>query len=114
LSVRPEHEAIANTAPAGIREAGGMKEVRFAPTEPLPTYLVAMAVGPLDVVEHEPLPPNDVRERPLPFRGVAVRGQGARLAYALEHTGPLLASLERYFGSPYPYDKLDIIAVPDF
>src|SRR5690606_8339595 len=80
----------------------------------LPTYLVAMAVGPLDVVEHAPLPPNAVRTRPLPFRGVAARGQGARLAYALEHTGPLLAYLEQYFGTEYPYDKLDIIAVPDF
>ncbi|HJL14497.1 MAG TPA: M1 family metallopeptidase [Sandaracinaceae bacterium LLY-WYZ-13_1] len=114
LSVRGDHEAIANTTPADVREIGEMKEVRFTPTEPLPTYLVAMAVGPLDVVEHDPIPANDVRDRPIPFRGVAVRGQGERLAYALEHTAPLLASLEAYFGVAYPYDKLDIIAVPDF
>ena len=114
LSVRADHEAIGNTLVASTRAVGDMKEVRFAETLPLPTYLVAMAVGPLDVVEHAPLPPNAVRTRPLPFRGVAVRGQGARLAYALEHTGPLLAELERYFGTEYPYDKLDIIAVPDF
>lgn len=114
LSVQPDHEAIANTTPASTREVAGMKEVRFTETEPLPTYLVAMAVGPLDVVEHDPIPANDVRDRPLPFRGVAARGQGPRLAYALERTGALLAYLESYFGTPYPYDKLDIIAVPDF
>ncbi|MCZ7684644.1 MAG: M1 family aminopeptidase [Sandaracinaceae bacterium] len=73
-----------------------------------------MAVGPLDVVEHAAIPANAVRDRPLPLRGVAARGRGARLAYALEHTGALLAYLEEYFGTPYPYDKLDIIAVPDF
>ncbi len=44
----------------------GMKRIRFATTEPLPTYLVAMAVGPLDVVEAPPIPPNAVRTRPLP------------------------------------------------
>ncbi len=114
LSVSRDHEAVANTAPTGLREVGGMREVRFAPTEPLPTYLVAMAVGPLDIVEHAPIPANDVRDRPLPFRGVAARGQGPRLAYALEHTAALLADLEAYFGVAYPYDKLDIIAVPDF
>lgn len=114
LSVRADHEAVANTLITRTREVGDMKHVRFARTEPLPTYLVAMAVGPLDIVEHAPIAPNDVREQPIPFRGVAVRGQGARLAYALEHTAPLLADLEAYFGIPYPYDKLDIIAVPDF
>jgi len=114
LAVQPDHEAIANTTPTGTQTVGGMKEVRFSQTLPLPTYLVAIAVGPLDVVEHDPIEANDVRDRPLPFRGVAARGRGDRLAYALEHTGALLASLEEYFGTPYPYDKLDIIAVPDF
>ncbi len=114
LSVRGDDQAIANTEPASTRTVGDMQEVRFQPTEPLPTYLVAMAVGPLDVVEHAPIPANAVRDRPIPFRGVAVRGQGPRLAYALEHTGALVAYLEEYFGIAYPYGKLDIIAVPDF
>ena len=114
LSVQPEHEAVANTAEQNSRVVGGMKEVQFAPTEPIPTYLVAMAVGPLEIVEHAPIEANDIRDRPIPLRGVAVRGRGERLGYALEHTGALLAYLESYFGTPYPYDKLDIIAVPDF
>lgn len=114
LKVPVDHVAIANTLPTRVRQQGSMKDVRFASTLPLPTYLVALAVGPLDVVEHAPIAPNAVRERSLPFAGVAVRGQGARLAYALEHTVPILAALETYFGIEYPYDKLDIIAVPDF
>ncbi|MEZ4336916.1 MAG: M1 family metallopeptidase [Sandaracinaceae bacterium] len=114
LAVQPDHEAVSNTTPDSTRTVQGMKEVRFTETLPLPTYLVAMAVGPLDIVEHAAIPPNSVRSRPLPFRGVAARGRGARLAYALEHTGALVASLEEYFGIEYPYDKLDIIAVPDF
>lgn len=93
---------------------GGKVRVSYATTEPLPTYLIAFAVGPLDVVEPGPLPANSVRKQPLPFRGVAAKGKGEELKYALAHTGPLLAALEEYFGIPYPFDKLDVIAVPDF
>ncbi|HYR96432.1 MAG TPA: M1 family metallopeptidase, partial [Candidatus Binatus sp.] len=92
----------------------GTKRFRFATTPPLPTYLVAFAVGPLDVVDGPPLAPNAVRPRPVPFRGVTARGQENRLAYAFAHTGRMVEALETYFGIPYPYEKLDVIAVPDF
>jgi alanyl aminopeptidase len=115
LVVREDDVALSNTPEVGREPAGdGLRRIRFARTEPIPTYLVAMAVGPLDVVEAEPIPPNAVRDRPVPLRGVAARGKGGELARALEGTGPLLAELEDYFGSPYPYAKLDIVAVPDF
>ncbi len=115
LTVRADHEAIANSRATEESDAGeGLKTIRYATTPPLPTYLVAWAVGPLDVVDAPAIAPNDVRSSPLPFRGVAVRGRGPELAYALEHTPALLALLEDYFGSPYPYDKLDVIAIPGF
>ena len=52
---------------------------------------------------------------PLPLRGVAVQGRGRELAYALEHTAQLVGRARgTTSASPYPYDKLDMIAVPDF
>jgi alanyl aminopeptidase len=112
----PEGEvAIANTPV--LSEAAlpdGKHRFTFSPTLPLSTYLVAFAVGPFDVVDATPITPSTIRARPVPLRGVAVKGRGPELAYALRHTGPLLSALERYFGVPYPYEKLDLIAVPDF
>ena len=87
--------------------------VTFAPTEALPSYLVAVAVGPFDVVAAPDLPPSAVRRRPLPIRFVATRGRGRELGYAVAHTGELVTALEAYFGSEYPYAKLDLLAVPD-
>lgn len=107
--------ATRETSRTPVEGPARLVEWTFAETAPLPTYLIAFAVGPLDVVEHPGgLPPNEVRKQALPFRGVAAKGKGARLKYALENTAPLLASLERYFGEPYPFTKLDVIAVPDF
>jgi alanyl aminopeptidase len=109
-----DHQVIANAREVGREDLeDGRKRVRFAKTQALPTYLVALAVGPLDVVEAPPIAATATRATPLPFRGVAARGRGPELAFALAETPALLLALEDYFGVAYPFDKLDIIAVPD-
>lgn len=115
LTVRAAHTAIANTPQ--IKEesaAGGLKRVTFATTQPLPTYLIAFAVGPFDVVEWAPMPKTAIRDRVVPLRGITVKGKGEQIKYALSHTAGLLTALEQYFGTPYPFEKLDIIAALDF
>ena len=114
LTVPANQVAISNTPVVSSEVAGGMQVVHFAPTKPLPTYLVAFAVGDFDVVEWQDLPPTGVRDHPLPLRGIAVKGKGGQLTYALENTNAIVTALESYFGTPYPWAKLDIIAVPDF
>ncbi len=115
LTVQSEHTALANTPQIGeVELPNGTKRVQFATTKKIPTYLVAMAVGPLDVVEAKPIPANSVRKVPLQLRGIAARGQGHRLTYSLNHTGRVLQILEEYVGIPYPFRKLDIVAVPRF
>ena len=115
LTVREGHAAVSN-APT-LREEkrpGGMKRVQFATTKPLPTYLVAVAVGPLDVVTWEPIARTALRNREIPLRGITAKGKGQQMRYALANTAPLLLALEDYFGIPYPYEKLDLIAAIDF
>lgn len=96
-----------------LRRSGRVR-TRFATTVPLPTYLLTFAVGRFDVVDKGPLAANAVRRDPLPFRGIAPRGQGRMLDHAMSRVQPVLAELEAYFGTAYPFDKLDIIAVPGF
>lgn len=86
----------------------------FAQTRPLPTYLIAFGAGPWDVVDFGILPKNDIRQTDLRLRGIAAKGEGKNMTYALENTDGILKALEGYFGSPYPYEKLDIIAAPDY
>ncbi|HKB76312.1 MAG TPA: M1 family aminopeptidase [Myxococcales bacterium] len=115
LTVRATDVAVTNTMPVEEqREGAGLKRVRFATTKPLPTYLLLWAVGPFDVVTPPPLPPNEVRSRPLQVRGIAPKGRGGELEFALKTGADLLVRLERYFGIEFPFEKLDHLAAPDY
>ncbi len=114
IVARADDAVITNTPEASSEElADGFVRRVFMTTRPLPTYLLAFAVGPYDVVDYGMMPTNSIRDREVALRGVSARGQGNRLEYALENTEGLITVLEEYFGTPYPYRKLDIIAVPE-
>ena len=114
LVTRAADVAITAT-PEASAEPLGNDTVRhvFETTRPLPTYLIAFAVGPYDVVDYGVMPTNSVRSREVALRGVAAHGQGEKLNYALKNTDGILSVLEEYFGTSYPYKKLDIIAMPE-
>jgi cytosol alanyl aminopeptidase len=110
----PAGDAVIGNMPIVDEVAlGARKRVRFAPTPPLPTYLVAFAVGPFES-RRTTVAPSPLRPAPLAVGAVAMRGRGDATAFALAETPALLAEQERYFGVPFPYPKLDLIAVPDF
>ncbi len=108
LDVPADLVAVSNTPQrAEEKLPGNWKRLRFAPTPPLPAYLVALAVGPFDVVDG-----GTAGMKNTPLRYLTPRGRGAEARYAKENTPRLLALLENYFGSPYPYEKLDSVTIP--
>ncbi|HML17751.1 MAG TPA: M1 family metallopeptidase, partial [Bryobacteraceae bacterium] len=108
LHVKQDEKVFANTPQVSeAPERDGMKRVVFAPTKPLPSYLVAFAVGPFDVVEAGPAGRNRI-----PARVIAPKGKGFEAKYAAEITATLIGRLENYFGIPYPYEKMDLVAIP--
>ncbi|HSZ73713.1 MAG TPA: M1 family metallopeptidase, partial [Rhizomicrobium sp.] len=107
-------KVVGNTPVASAKTANGMTTSVFETTKPLPTYLVALAIGPLDIVDNGSVPPSSVRAQPVPLRGVTAAGQSSQLTYALQLTPKVVSSLEKYFGIAFPFQKLDVLAVPDF
>jgi len=102
--------AVSNTPVVSQEpDGGGMKRVHFARTKPLPPYLVAFGVGPYDVAGARPAGPNGV-----PMRVYALRSRAAEAAYAARTSPEILEVLETYFGIPYPFEKLDVLAIPLF
>jgi len=110
LHVNKSDAAVSNTpVQSETDEPDGRKKVVFAETKPLPSYLVALGVGPFDFVDAGKIGKNHT-----PLRMITPKGKAAQAKYAAEVTGPLLAQLEDYFGVPYPYEKLDLLSVPLF
>jgi puromycin-sensitive aminopeptidase len=101
------NEVISNAPVEKSETRGAEKTVHFAETEKLSTYLVALIVG--------ELVGSPVRRAgKTPIRVWHVPEKRGLSDFALEAAAAALDRLERYFALPYPYAKLDLIAVPDF
>ena len=100
--------AISNNPETGREDAGGGKvAVTFSDTMKMSTYLVAFIVGELEVTD-----PIDVDG--IPLRIVHAPGKGHLTGYALEAGAFALRFYSDYYGIPYPGEKMDKIAIPDF
>ncbi|HTB76814.1 MAG TPA: M1 family metallopeptidase [Polyangiaceae bacterium] len=99
LSNSPETQSVPASADGALLHT-------FAPSPPLPTYLVAFAVGDFDVAEG--------RKEPFPIRVITTKGRAHLASVALDVAAALIDKLGEYFDMRYPYAKLDLVAVPDF
>jgi puromycin-sensitive aminopeptidase len=108
LVVKDDLLAISNAAEVERTPTGdGRVAIRFADTIPMSTYLVAFVVGPLEVTDA-----IDVRGTPL--RVVHVPGKSHLAPFALDVGKFCLEYFADWYDIPYPGDKVDLIALPDF
>jgi aminopeptidase N len=80
------------------------KEVRFAATPSMSSYLNVFVAGELDSIES--------RSGSTQIRVITTKGKAELGRYALEATAQILQYYNDYFGVPYPLPKLDQIALP--
>ena len=108
LVIDPDLLAVSNGSEVERQERpGGKVAVRFADTMVMSTYLVAFVVGPLEATA-----PVDVDG--IPLRVVHVPGKGHLAGFGLDVGAFCLRWFQRYYGIPYPSDKVDLLALPDF
>jgi alanyl aminopeptidase len=106
ISAPAQHIVVSNTPVEDTQLSGDHKTVRFARTKPMPSYLVAYAIGPMDA--------TPIKGLSIPGTVYSPKGQGGKAGFAIRHTPPVLKALEDYFDQPYLYKKLDFVAVPDY
>ncbi len=111
LRTRPGLVAVSNAPELSISREGALEVHRFQPTLPLPTYLVAMMIGPFATAVSE-VPPSPQRASALPLRIISTRQNAGRLAFALQGSKDIVVRLEAYFGEAFPFPKLDQITSP--
>ena len=98
------NSSVASTQP--IPEKGKVA-VAFAPTIPMSTYLLAFVIGRLEATE-----PAWVAK--IPIRVWAIPGKRQLGAFALDAAVFSVRFFQDYYGIPFPGEKLDLIAIPDF
>ena len=103
LSNGPEDQRHEAKAADGTTE----QVVAFKPTQPVSSYLAAVAIG-----DFESSPEAKVGD--VPLRVYAPRGKGAQTAFAQDLATKLLPWYEHYFDFGYPFAKYDQVAVPGF
>jgi puromycin-sensitive aminopeptidase len=100
--------AISNNPEISRADAGdGKVAITFSDTMKMSTYLVAFIVGELEVTD-----PVDVDG--IPLRIAFPPGKGHLTDYALEAGAFALRFYADYYDIPYPGEKMDKIAIPDF
>ena len=108
LEVPEALAAFANTRDLATRSLGeGYREVTFAESMVMSTYLVAFVVG------------DFVASRATAVAGTTLRviypvGKGHLIDWACEVAVHALEFFSDYFAIDYPGDKVDLIAIPDF
>jgi aminopeptidase N len=101
----PSAYEVVSNMPVSMRDAQGeVTRWRFAPTPPMPSYLVAVAVGQFDALE-------DVVDA-VPLRILTAKGKLEEARYAMSATKQILPYYREYFGIPFALPKLDQLAVP--
>jgi puromycin-sensitive aminopeptidase len=85
----------------------GRTRTTFGTTMVMSTYLLAFVVGPLEATD-----PIDVDGTPL--RVVHPLGKGHLTDFGLDVGAFSLRHFAEYFQIPYPGEKLDLVALPDF
>ncbi|MDR4471901.1 MAG: M1 family metallopeptidase [Nitrospira sp.] len=107
LVIDPALTAISNTRIIEDRQEQGKRVVRFAESIKMSTYLVAFIVGELVAT-----PP--IMAQQTPVRLWSVPGKQHLTSFGHEIAVYSLNFLADYYDIPYPGDKLDLIAIPDF
>ncbi len=80
--------------------------VAFDTTQPLPSYLVAFALGPWEIVD------AGKAKSGLPIRIVTPRGTTEKVQAIAAAEPKIVDFLESWFAIPFPYPKLDLVVLP--
>jgi puromycin-sensitive aminopeptidase len=108
LTIPSNLKAYSNSPVESDTDLGnGQRTVSYRPTMIMSTYLVAWVVGAFD--ESETLDVDGV-----PLRVITPLGKVHLSQLALEAGAFSLRFFSTYFDIPYPGEKLDMIAIPDF
>jgi len=110
LEVPKDWTAVTNSAAENAMQTDTSNIFMFGKTQPLSTYLFAFAAGKFDTISRT----ENNRKIVLYHRENDLKKVERNLDAIFSSHFHSLNWLESYTGIPYPFDKLDIVLIPDF
>ena len=109
-AVPSDWEVISNGKMKAQQISSGQKTCQFEPSDTISTYLFAIVAGKFQKVS------RNIHDREINFyhRETDTAKISQSIDPVFELHGQSLEFMENYTGIPYPFLKLDLIAVPDF
>ena len=108
LVVPADQVALANMPQvASHARPDGRVEVAFAETPPMSPHLLAVAVGPFELVDV-----GKLGKQRVPVRVAALQGQRDRVRVVAARLPDVIATAEDFLGDTLPLAKLDLVVVP--
>ncbi|MEK6894870.1 MAG: M1 family metallopeptidase [Nanoarchaeota archaeon] len=99
-------KAISNTLPKSEKIENNKKTVTFKTSPKMSSYLFYLGIGDFEFLEDN--------YKSVKIRIVTTPGKTNNASFAINKTKKYLEYFEKYSEVPYPLEKLDLIAVPDF
>jgi len=107
LSHPKDEIALSNTLPENETASGNVATTKFGATPIMSTYLLAFVVGELESREAK-------SKSGVTVRTFATKNQIEHTAFALEEAVAYMDFYEEYYDIPFPLEKCDFVALPDF
>jgi aminopeptidase N len=103
-----EHTAISNGKIESVKTGPGPEKhtIQFARSPKMSTYLVALAIGEFQCLQDQ--------AGNIPVRVCAVPEKKELGSFALKSAVSFLNFYNDWYGIPYPFEKLDMVAIPDY
>ncbi len=107
LKVEKDLFTVSNTAIKKLTKSETHDIYQFEDTIKMSTYLVAFIIGPFEATK-------EIDVEGVPLRIIHALGKAHLVNFAIQTAEFALKYFSDYFGRPYPGDKLDMVAIPDF
>lgn len=107
IGVSKSDQALFNTKSMSIQDTDSARSIVFEPTPVMSTYLLALIIGDFKSISRKSTDGTNVSAYSTPDKI-------DQTEFALQFAIKVLDFLEDKFQTPYPLNKLDLVAVPDF
>ncbi len=106
IKINKNLKAISNMPTEYEKSEDNKKIIKFKTTPKMSSYLFYLGIGDFEFAED--------KYKNVKLRVATTPGKSKNASFALEKTKQYLEYFENYSEIPYPLEKLDLLAIPDF